>query len=157
MLVTGLLPLVVPGLVVGLLSLRRSRSGGPGRRASLLAVAASLAWAVVIVVLIAAGTGGSAAGCTYPVAVHQAYAKAMADIRGSAPAGTQATDLGLAAGRANSAAAAADQLQVRTALFAMAGHLQLARADVIAGRKVPPSLKAQLAADGPALTASCPA
>ena len=154
-LVTGLLPLVVPGLVVGLIGLRRSSSGEPGRRASVLAIAASLAWAVVIVVLVAATTGGSSGGCSYPAAVHEAYATAMADLSGKAPTATQATDLGLAAGRANSAAAAASEIGVRTALFAMAGDLQVARTDVIAKRPVPASLRAQLSADGAALTASC--
>jgi len=157
-LVTGLLPLVVPGLVVGLLGLRRSGPGEPGRRASLLALAASLAWAVVIVVVVVAASGsGSSGGCSYPAAVHQAYAKAMADLSGSASAATQATDLGIAASKANSAAAAAGNIGVRTALFAMAGDLQQARADRIAGKAVPAALRAHLTADGPALTASCPA
>ena len=157
--ITGLLPLVVPGLVVGLLGLRRSRSGEPGRLASMLALAASLAWAVVIAVLVAANSGGSSGGCSYPAAVHKAYATAMADLSSGAPAATQATDLGLAASDANSAAAAARQIQVRTALTGMAGDLQEARADVIAKGKgtVPPTLREHLVADGAALTASCPA
>ncbi len=154
-LVTGLLPLVVPGLVAGLLGLRGSHAGAAIRRASWLAVAASLAWAVVIVVLIAASTGGSAAGCSYPAAVRLSYARAMADLRGGAPAATQAADLGRAAGQANSAAAAAGQLRVRTALSALAGDLQQARADATASRAVPAGLSAQLAADGEALTAAC--
>ena len=156
-LVTGLLPLVVPGLVVGLIGLRRTSSGKPGRLASVLAIAASLAWAVVIVVLVAVSTGGSSGGCSYPAAVQQAYATAMADLRGGAPAATRATDLGLAVSRANSAAAAASDVQVRSALFAMAGDLQQARTDVIASRSVPASLREQLVTDGAALTASCPA
>jgi hypothetical protein len=157
-LVTGLLPLVVPGLVVGLLGLRRSVPGAPGRRASVLALAASLAWAVVIVVVVVTASGsGSSGGCSYPAAVHHAYATAMADLTGSASAATQAADLGSAANQANSAAASAGDIGVRTALFAMAGDLQQARADVIAGKAVPPTLRAHLTADGPALTASCPA
>jgi hypothetical protein len=157
-LVTGLVPLVVPGLVVGLLGLRRSRPGEPGRRASVLALAASVAWAVVIVVLVVvAGGSGSSGGCSYPASVHQAYETAMADLSGKASAATEGTDLGNAASRANSAAAAASDIGVRTALSAMAGDLQLARADVIAGRPVPATLREHLAADGPALTASCAA
>jgi len=155
-LITGLVPLVVPGLVVGLVGLRRSSSGEPGRRASVLALVASLAWAVVIVVLVMATGGGSSSGCSYPAAVHQAYATAMADLSGGAPAAQQATDLGIAASRANSAAAAAGDIKVRTALFALAGDLQQARADVIAGRLAQASLlRPQLATDGTALTASC--
>jgi hypothetical protein len=156
-LVTGALPLVVPGLVVGLVGLRRSRPGEPGRRASLLAVAASLAWAVVIVVLVAASTGGSTGGCSYPAAVHQAYARVMADLGAGASRATLTADLGVAAGKANSAAASVSQIGVRAALSAMAEDLQQARADVVASRAVPASLKAHLAADGAALTASCPA
>lgn len=154
-LITGLLPLVVPGLVVGVLGLRRSRSGEPARRASVLALAASLAWAAVIVVVIAAASGGSAGGCTYPAAVHQDYGRAMADISGNAPAARLAEDLGIAATRANSAAAAATDIQGRTELFAMAADLQQARADVITQKAVPASLRAHLGADGAALTASC--
>jgi hypothetical protein len=155
-LLTGLLPVVVPGLVVGLLGLRRSRSGEPGRRASVLALAASLAWAVIIVVLVVASTGGSSGGCSYPAGVHQAYTTAIADLSGSAPAAKTATDLGLAASQANSAATAAGEIQVRTALLAMAGDLQQARGDVIANRPVPASLRTRVTADGAALTASCP-
>ena len=154
-LITGLLPLVVPGLVVGVLGLRRSRSGGPGRTASVLALAASLAWAAVIVVVIAAASGGSAGGCTYPAAVHQAYARAMADISGNVAAAQLASDLGTAASRANSAAAAATVIQGRNELFAMAADLQQARADVITQKAVPVSLRAHLAADGAALSATC--
>lgn len=156
-LVAGLVPLVIPGLVAGVLGVRRSKSGEPVRRASILAVAVSLAWAAVIVLLVAGSSGGSAGGCRYPAAVHQAYARVMADLSSNAPASSQAADLGLAVSRANASAAATDagHIPVRSALFAMAGDLQQARADVIASRAVPASLRAQLAADGTALTASC--
>jgi hypothetical protein len=154
-LITGLLPLVLPGLVVGVLGLRRSRSGKPGRAASVLALIASLAWAAVIVVVLAATSGGSAGGCTYPAAVHQAYAQAMTDISGNVPAAQLAADLGTAASRANSAAAAATDIQGRNELFAMAADLQQARADVITQKAVPGSLRAHLSADGAALAASC--
>jgi hypothetical protein len=155
-LVTGLLPLVVPGLVVGLLGLLRSRPGEPGRRASVLALAASVVWAVVIAVLVAASTGGSSATCSYPASVHQAYAAAMADLSGNASAAAKSADLGTATGLANSAAAAAGDVGVRSALYAMAADLQQARADVVASRTVPASLRAHLATDAAALTASCP-
>ncbi len=156
-LITGLLPLVVPGLVVGLLGLRQSRPGDPGRRASALALAASVAWAVIIAVLVVTSTGGSAGGCSYPASVHKAYATAMAGLADGVPAAAKAADLGLAASQANSAAASAGQIGVRTALITMAGDLQLARADVIAKRPIPATLHAHLVADGAALTASCQA
>ena len=127
------MPLVVPGLVAGILGLRESPPGGPVRRAAVTAIAASLAWAVVIVVVVIAV-------CTYPAAVHQAFARAMTDISTHAPG--QAADLTLAVSRANASAAAAGQIPVRNALFALAGDLELARGDVTAGRAVPGTLRA---------------
>jgi hypothetical protein len=154
-LIAGLVPLVVPGLVAGILGLRESPPGGPVRRAAVTAIGASLAWAVVIVVVvIAVGSGGSGAACTYPAAVHQAFARAMTDISTHAPG--QPADLTLAVSRANASAAAAGQIPVRNALFALAGDLELARGDVTAGRAVPGTLRAHLAADGSALTRACP-
>jgi hypothetical protein len=157
-LASGLVPLVIPGLVAGAVSLRRSKAGDPVRRASILAIAASLAWAVIIVVLVASTSGGSASNCHYPAAVHQAYARAMADLRSNAPASVTVADLGQAATLANASAAATatGDIAVRSALFAMTADLQQARADVVAKHGVPSSLRAHLAADGTMLTASCP-
>jgi hypothetical protein len=157
-LATGLVPLVIPGLVAGALSLRRSKAGDPVRRASILAIVASLAWAVIIVVLVASTSGGSAVSCQYPAAVHQAYARAMADLSSNARASVTVADLGQAATRANvsAAATATGDITVRSALFAMTADLQQARADVVARRPVPGALRAHLAADETALIASCP-
>jgi hypothetical protein len=157
-LASGLVPLVIPGLVAGAVGLRRSKAGEPLRRASILAIAASLAWAIVIVVLVASTAGGSAGSCQYPAAVHQAYERAMADLRSNARASVTAADLGQAASRANASAVATatGDVTVRSALFAMTADLQQARSDVVASRPVPSSLRAHLAADETALTASCP-
>jgi hypothetical protein len=157
-LVSGLVPLVIPGLVAGALSLRRSKAGDPVRRASILAIVASLAWAVIIVVLVASTSGPPASSCQYPAAVHQAYTRATADLRSNAPASVTVADLGQAATRANSSAAATatGDIKVRSALFAMTADLQQARADVVAKRPVPSSLRAHLAADEAALAAACP-
>jgi len=154
----GLVPLVIPGLVAGALSLRRSKAGDPVRRASILAIVASLAWAVIIVVLVASTSGGPASSCQYPAAVHQAYARAMADLRSNVQASVTVAELGQAATRANSSAAATatGDIKVRSALFAMTADLQQARADVVAKRPVPSSLRAHLAADEAALAAACP-
>jgi hypothetical protein len=112
---------------------------------------------VIIVVILTGGSGGSGGGCgTYPAAVRQAYARAMTDLSGHAPASVQATDLGLAARRANASAASTGQISVRTALFAMASDLEQAHADVVAHRAVPADLQQHLAADGTALPGSCP-
>jgi hypothetical protein len=155
-LIAGLVPLVIPGLVAGAVTLRRSRAGDPARRAGVLALAASLAWAVVIVVVVLATSGSSAPPCTYPAAVHQAYTRVMTDLSGHAAASVQAADLSVAVGRANAGAASTGVLAVRTALFALAGDLELARGDVTAGRPIPATLMSRLAADGAALNQACP-
>ena len=157
-LVTGLVPLVIPGLVAGVFGFRRSPSGGPVRRASILAIAASLAWAVIIVVLVASNSGGSAGSCVYPASVHQAYTEVEADLSTHPAAAKQIADLDVAVSRANASAAATatGDISVRSALFALAGDLQQARADLTGGRAVSASLRARLAADGTALTAACP-
>ena len=154
-LVAGLVPLVLPGLAVGVLGLRQA--GAPSvRKASVVAICASLAWAVIIVLIVAGASGGPAGACSgYPAAVHQAYQKAMADLRDHAPASVQTADLGTAASMANASAAAAGQIGVRTALFAMADDMAQARADVVAGRPVPGTLRTHLIEDGAAPAGSC--
>jgi hypothetical protein len=152
---TGVIPLVVPGLVVGFLSLRQV-GGEAVRRAAWLAIGASLAWAVIIVLIVASAVGGSPGGCTgYPAAVHQAYGKVLTDMRGNAPASVQAADLETAASLANSSAAATGQIGVRTMLFTMAGDMAQARADVVARRPIPATLRQHLAADGTLPSGSC--
>jgi hypothetical protein len=154
-LAAGLVPLVLPGLVLGVLGLRQAGSGPAVRKASWLAIGASVAWAVVIVFL-ASGSGGPAARCGgYPVAVRQVYAKAMTDLSSHASAATQVADFDVAAGRANASAAAAGQIRIRTALFAMADDMAQARADVVAHRGVPATLRQHLTQDGIAPTGSC--
>jgi len=153
----GLIPLVVPGLVVGVLSLRQAARPAD-RRASWLAIAASITWAVIIILIVAGTSGGSVTSCgSYPATVHQAYEKALTDLADHAPASVQVADLGTAANRANASAAAAGQIGVRTALFAMANDLAQARADVVAKRPVPAALRQHLSKDGAAPTGSCPA
>jgi hypothetical protein len=112
---------------------------------------------VIIVLIVTATSGGSAGGCgSYPVAVHQAYVRAMTDLRSHAPAAVQAAAFAQAASRANASAAAAGQIAVRTAMFAMASDMNRAYADVVANRALPPTLVEHLSADGTALPASCP-
>ena len=156
-LTAGLVPLVVPGLVVGVLSLRQSARPAD-RRASWLAIVASITWAVIIILIVAGTSGGSAPSCgSFPATVHQAYEKALTDLADHAPASVQAADLGTAANRANASAAAAGQIGVRTALFAMANDMAQARADVVANRPVPATLSQHLIKDGAAPAGSCPA
>jgi hypothetical protein len=153
----GLMPFVVPGLVLGILSLRQA-AGRSVRRASWLAIGASIAWAVIIILIVVGTSSGPAGSCAgYPAAVHQAYAKALADLTDHAPVSVQAADLDTAASRANASAAAAGQIGVRTALFAMANDMAQARADVLAHRPVPATLRQHLSDDGAAPTGSCTA
>lgn len=123
----------------------------------LLAAGAGAVVLVVIIVVIVTGMSGSpTGGCgTYPAAVREAYARAMTDLRRHAPASVRSAALGQAASRANASAAAAGQIDVRTALFALASDLDQAHADATAGRALPATLLQHLAADGTALPASC--
>lgn len=125
-------------------------------RRLLLAAGAGVVVLVVTTVVIVTSVSGSGSGCvTYPAAVRHDYATAMSDLSGRVPAATQAADLAQAASLANASAASAGQISVRTALFAMAGDLDEAHADVIAHRPVSPALLQRLTADGTALPASC--
>jgi len=156
-LIAGLVPLVLPGLVLGALGLSRSTAGESTRRASLAAIYTSLIWAVIIAVIVVVSSSGSSAGnCSYPAAVHQAYVRALGDLSGSTAANVQAADLGEAVSKANAAAAATSEIPVRSALFALADDLEQARTDVVAGKSVPVVLRQRLTTDGTALTRACP-
>jgi hypothetical protein len=153
-LTAGLIPLVVPGVVLGVLSLRSS-AGPAVRRAAWLAIGASIAWAVIIVVVVAS-TGGGAGVCGgYPAGVRQAYQQVLSDFSKHAPRSVQAADLEIAASRANASAAAAGQVGVRTALFTMAGDMAQARADILARRPVPVALRQHIGQDGTIPAGSC--
>ncbi len=111
---------------------------------------------VIIVVVVTATSGSPGGGCaTYPAAVHQAYVRAMTDLRDHAPASVQSAAFAQAASRANASAVAAGQIAVRTAMSAMASDMNRAYADVAANRALPATLRQHLAADGTALPASC--
>lgn len=156
-LAAGIVPLVVPGLVLGIVGLRRTGPGGPGRPAYWAAIALSAVWAVVITVLVAAGSGSPAAGCVgYPASVRTAYTKAMSDINGKASGAVQEADLAVAASKANRAATNTTQIPVRAALFRMASDLQQVQADVVASRPVPADVLTTLRADGTTFPQSCP-
>lgn len=126
------------------------------RRPVQLALAGIGVLVVVVIVVVIATSGGPAGGCgTYPTAVRQAYTRAMTDLRTHAPASVQSAAFAKAASRANASAAAAGQIAVRTAMFAMASDMNRAYADVAANRALPATLLQHLSADGPALPASC--
>ncbi len=151
----GIFPLVLPGLVFGVLGLRQARASGVGRVPSWLGMAFSVAWAVVLIVVIGGSSGASSSGCGVPVRVRSAYTLAMKGFSEHVSDAVLAADLRQAASEANSAAAAANQVSARDALFAAAGDLQQAQADVAAQRAVPASLHQRLVADGAALAHGC--
>jgi hypothetical protein len=136
------------------------RSGERRQRSRLIMAgggAAILVLIVATVVIVTTSSGSPAAGCaTYPAPVRQAYARAMSDLSGRAPASQQAADLERAATVANASAAAAGQITARNALFAMASDLDEAYSDVSKHRPVTPDLQQRLMTDGTALPRSCP-
>ncbi len=157
-LAAAVVPLVVPGLIAGVLGLRRARAAGSSQLASWAALALSVIWALVIVLVFAAGSGGQASACaSYPASVRHAYTSAVTDLARTKVGQTQAADIRQAATLANNAAAAAaGQNSVRIALAQMANDLEQAGADVTAHRQVPATLLQALASDGTALSDACP-
>src|SRR6202042_1002075 len=70
----AVVPLVVPGLIAGILGLWRSRTAGSSQLASWAAIALSVIWALVIVLVFAGGSGGQTSACaSYPASVRHAY------------------------------------------------------------------------------------
>jgi hypothetical protein len=151
------MPLVIPGLIVGALDLRRARSAGSSPLASFLAIGLSLVWAVVIIVVVVASGGSSTAGCTsYSGALRPAYDKAVADLRAGQTGQAVTSDLANAVTQANNSAAAAQNVSERAALSALAVDLRQALVQASEHSSRPSALAPQLAADWVALTKSCP-
>jgi hypothetical protein len=149
--------LVVPGLVLGILGLRRARITGVGTVQSWLGIAASLVWAIGIVVVATLPGGGSSAdpGCAGYQSAGAAVTRVTTAVAAGAPAGQLRSDLGKAAGAVNSAAATAQDMSVRSALSVMTGDLQAALGEVNSGRPVPAALKTALHHDAAAAGRLC--
>jgi hypothetical protein len=123
--VAGLLPVVVPGLVLGLLGLRRARVTGTGRAGSWLAIACSAIWAVILVVWLVSAGGTAASACgNYQNVVGYPVSQVLHDLATSAPAGVVDSDLQKAISQANSAAASAQQVTARNAMATLTTSLQ---------------------------------
>jgi hypothetical protein len=157
---TGILPLVVPGLVFGVLGLRRAAVTGIGRAWSMIGIALSVIWAVVLSVYLASG-GQSAQACgASQNGVTYAVSQVLHDLGTGAPQGVLTQDLRTAINQANSAAAAAtSQLGVRDALVALTSGLQQTQQDASASpqRVSNATLRAEVAAGMAAVTAACKA
>jgi hypothetical protein len=151
--------LVVPGVVLGVLGLRRARVTGIGLVQSSLGIALSLVWAVGIIIVVSLpGQKPSSAdpGCTaYQDGGRAAAARVSAALSAGGPAGPLRAELRQTADIVNSAAARAQGLTVRSALSGMTGDLQAALGEVTAGRPVSQALKASLSSDTAAAARMC--
>ncbi len=157
-LVAGIVPLVVPGAVLGVLGLRRARSTGTGRFPSWIGIALSAIWAVVLIVVLASGSSGPGCSASSQAAVSGSMSAVLRDMTAGAPASTVKADLSQAMSQANAAAAAAQQVSVRGAYVTLTTALSRAIATVAVSRPATSSYAAlisQLSADNAALTSAC--
>jgi hypothetical protein len=156
--VAGIVPLIVPGVVLGVLGLRRTRSTGTGLLQSWLGIAFSAIWAVVLIIVLATG-GQSGPDCSGPAqaSVSTAMTAVLHDLSSGAAASTVEADLNHAISQANAAAAAAQQVSGRSALVALTTGLERALGAVQGSQKASSyaTLRAQLAADNAAMTRAC--
>jgi hypothetical protein len=157
-LAAGILPLVVPGLVFGVLGLRRARLTGIGRAWSWLGIAASAVWAVVLIVFLAGGAGQSGPTCSsYQASVSYPVAQVQRDLSSRAPQTVLAADLRQAVSQANSAAAATSTVSARDAMVALTGALQQALSQVTAKHPTvsDAAISQQLRTQAAAVSAAC--
>jgi hypothetical protein len=157
-LVTGILPLVLPGAVLGVLGLRRARTAGTGQISSLIGIGLSAIWAVVLIVIVASGgSSGPACSSSSQAAVSGAVSTVLRDLGTSAPQSTVATDLQQAMSQANAAAAGAQQVSVRSAYVTLTTGLDRALATVEGSHSTSsyPALSSELSADNAAITSAC--
>jgi hypothetical protein len=154
----GIAPLILLGAVLGVLGLRRARTTGTGRLQSLLGIAFSAIWAVVLIIVLATG-GQSGPGCSgsSQAAVHSAMAAVLHDLSAGAAVSTVETDLNRAISQTNTAAAAAQQVSARGALVTLTTGLERAMATIQGSHKAASyaALGTQLTADNAAMTRAC--
>jgi hypothetical protein len=156
-LIAGIAPLVVPGAVLGVLGLRRARSSGTGRMQSWLGIGFSAIWAIVLIVVLSSGGSGPGCSASSQAAVTSATTTVVHDLSSGAPTSTLTTDLGTAISQANSAAAAAQQVTVRSAFVTLTTGLQRTLATVQAGHATTSyaTMASELSADSTAVSSAC--
>jgi hypothetical protein len=161
-LVTGILPLVVPGAVLGVLGLRRARTAGTGQIPSWIGIGLSAIWAVILIAIVASGgSSGPACSSSSQAAVSGAVSTVLRDLGTSAPQSTVAADLEQAMSQANAAAAGAQQVSARSAYVTLTTGLDRALATVQGSRggnhstSSYPALSSELSADNAAITSAC--
>jgi hypothetical protein len=147
---------VLPGVVLGILGLRRAAVTGTGRLQSWLGIALSLLWAAGIVILALPGPGpASDPGCVqYRAGGTAAVARVTSALKPEASSRLRA-GLGPAAGAVNDATASAQNIQVRNTLAALSGDLQAEQAAAQSGRPAPAELGVTVAADAAAAARLC--
>jgi hypothetical protein len=157
-LVTGILPLVLPGAVLGVLGLRRARTTGTGQIPSWIGIGLSAIWAVILIVVLASG-GSSGPDCSASsqAAVSGAMSTVLRDLGSNAPQATVTADLEQAMSQSNAAAAGAQQVSVRSAYVTLTTGLDRALATVDGSRSTSSyaALSSQLSADNAAITSAC--
>ena len=157
-LVTGILPLVLPGAVLGVLGLRRARTAGTGQVPSWIGIGLSAIWAVILIVVLASG-GSSGANCSSSsqAAVSGAVSTVLRDLGTNAPPSAVTADLEQAMSQANAAAAGAQQVSVRSAYVTLTTGLDRALATVQGGHSTSSyaALSSALSADNAAITSAC--
>jgi hypothetical protein len=156
--ITGVLPLVVPGVVLGVLGLRRARQAGTGWLTSWVGIGLSVIWAVILVVWVAGGGNSVPNPCGGDQnAVSTAVSRVLHDLSSRAPRSALTTNLRQAITQANSAAADAQQVSGRDAMSTLTGGLQQVLIEVTAGRSSYSyaQMRQQVAADAVAMTSAC--
>lgn len=151
----SILPVVLPGLALGIVGLRRSRVTGTGRTASWLAIALSVVWALILTVWLASSGGTAAGACgSYENAVSIQISQVLHDLATGAPQPVLNADLRQAITQANSAAAQAQQVAARNAMATLTAGLQRVAADSSASDA---ARHQQVAADAAAMASACKA
>jgi hypothetical protein len=151
----SILPVVLPGLALGVVGLRRSRVTGTGRTASWLAIALSVVWAAILTVWLASAGGTAAGACgSYQSAVSIQVSQVLHDLATAAPQPVLTNDLRQAITQANTAAAQAQQVTARNAMATLTAALQQVAAD---GSASDAARHQQVAAAAAAMTSACKA
>jgi hypothetical protein len=157
-LATGILPLVVPGVVLGVLGLRRASVTGAGRMWSWLGIALSVIWAIVLVFYLAGSGGQPGQACGgYQNDVNLPVAQVLRDLANGAPQSVLVQDLHQAISQANSAAAAVQQVTARNAMVSLTAGLQQALETAGQNHPAYAAIRRQLSADAAAAASSCKA
>jgi hypothetical protein len=138
---------VLPGVILGILGLRRAAVTGTGRVQSWLGIVLSALWAAGLIVLALPGPGAAAdPGCVqYRSAGSAAVARVVSALPPRAPTARLRAALGPAADAVNDAAARAQGIGVSDTLAALSGDLQSEQAATLAGRPGPAALATALA------------